>query len=605
MSTRPLPTLSVTAACAIAAIALAVAMGIGRFAFTPLLPLMVRDGSLAPSAGVWLAASNYLGYLAGALTASWLGLSLPALMRGSLAGIVVSTAAMGAFDGLAAWGILRFVAGVFSAWTLVSTSAWALQHLAQAGRTVLSGMVYAGVGLGIAFAGLFCLAAARPGVPASQLWLELGVLAALSIVFPSLFVGPAVGDLRPSRFGVAGRPHTWPVHGPRDLLRRARLRLHPAGHVPARSRTRGGGRPADVRPCLAPLRHCSRTVHYRNRSAFRSCQPPSRLGGEPSPHGHRGHPAQPVAHPGDDRDCSAAGRQHLHGRDDDRHAGGPRAGTGQPHGAPRSDDRRVRHRSTGGPLVSGALDLLPVGHRAALGHALQLAAFALALSAAYLWPQSRPASHPLSKGENTVTHSNVRAARQGFGSESAERLPLPARDAMTNTQSAAAEAIIAGPRKAIFGPFVALLQTSGPHGVDRQDRRSAAFRGQPARANPRAGNLRGRPRNQQPVRVANARVKGARCGVAQRAINALAAGARPRGLTADEEAATDLVAELMQRHGVSDRTYDEAIRRFGEPGTVELTALAGYFVMVCWIMNVAHTPGPAGSATVPLGAFPA
>ena len=176
-----LPSLSVTAACAIATIALAVAMGIGRFAFTPLLPLMVRDGSLAPSAGAWLAASNYLGYLAGALTASRLGLSLPTLMRASLAGIVVATAAMGAFDGLAAWMVLRFVAGVLSAWALVATSAWALQHLAQAGRTDLSGMVYAGVGLGIAFAGLFCLAAARPGVPASQLWLELGVLAALAV----------------------------------------------------------------------------------------------------------------------------------------------------------------------------------------------------------------------------------------------------------------------------------------------------------------------------------------------------------------------------------------------------------------------------------------
>lgn len=80
VQTRP-ATLSVAATCAIAAIALAVAMGIGRFAFTPLLPLMVRDGTLAQSAGAWLAASNYLGYLAGALTASRLGLSLPALMR--------------------------------------------------------------------------------------------------------------------------------------------------------------------------------------------------------------------------------------------------------------------------------------------------------------------------------------------------------------------------------------------------------------------------------------------------------------------------------------------------------------------------------------------
>jgi hypothetical protein len=124
---------------------------------------------------------HHLG-LAGALTAS--RLFLPVLMRG-FAGIVVATAAMGAFDGWAVWVVLRFVAGVLSAWSLVSTSAWALKHLAQAGRTDLSGMVYAGVGFGIACAGLFCVVAAQPGVPASQLWLELGALAALSIVFPS------------------------------------------------------------------------------------------------------------------------------------------------------------------------------------------------------------------------------------------------------------------------------------------------------------------------------------------------------------------------------------------------------------------------------------
>src|SRR5215813_5795560 len=183
-----LPTLGSTAVCAIAAIALAVAMGIGRFAFTPLLPLMLRDGSLAEGAGAWLAASNYLGYLAGAVTARRLRLPPPALTRASLAGIVVATGAMGAFDGLAAWIVLRCVAGVLSAWTLISTSAWSLQRLAQAGRSDLSGMVYAGVGLGIAFAGLFCLAAARPGVSASQLWLELGAVAALLIAAPSYFV---------------------------------------------------------------------------------------------------------------------------------------------------------------------------------------------------------------------------------------------------------------------------------------------------------------------------------------------------------------------------------------------------------------------------------
>ena len=51
-------------------VALAVAMGIGRFAFTPLMPLMIRDGTLSAAAGAEWAAANYAGYLLGALTAS-------------------------------------------------------------------------------------------------------------------------------------------------------------------------------------------------------------------------------------------------------------------------------------------------------------------------------------------------------------------------------------------------------------------------------------------------------------------------------------------------------------------------------------------------------
>src|SRR5215471_4339443 len=82
----------------------------------------------------------------------------------------------------------QFCALQLSAWTLVATSSWALQHLARAVRADLSGWVYAGVGLGIAVVGLFCIAAARPRVPASQLWLELGAVASLTIVAPCYFV---------------------------------------------------------------------------------------------------------------------------------------------------------------------------------------------------------------------------------------------------------------------------------------------------------------------------------------------------------------------------------------------------------------------------------
>ena len=188
-------TRSVATTCFIAASALAVAMGIGRFAFTPMLPLMVRDAAIPASAGAWLAASNYLGYLAGALVAGRMRLSSPSLMLTSLAGTAIATAAMGASDRLTIWLLLRFVAGVMSAWTLVATSTWALRELARAGRPRLAGLVYAGVGLGMAMVGLFCILAARPGVLAQDLWVELGALAAAIIATPALLlVGRAAAE---------------------------------------------------------------------------------------------------------------------------------------------------------------------------------------------------------------------------------------------------------------------------------------------------------------------------------------------------------------------------------------------------------------------------
>ena len=40
---------------------LAAAMGIGRFAFTPLMPLMQAHSGLSLAQGGWLAAANYAG----------------------------------------------------------------------------------------------------------------------------------------------------------------------------------------------------------------------------------------------------------------------------------------------------------------------------------------------------------------------------------------------------------------------------------------------------------------------------------------------------------------------------------------------------------------
>jgi MFS family permease len=173
-------------------LSLAVAMGVGRFAFTPLFPLMVRDGLLTTDAGALLATSNYLGYLVGAMLAARVRLDATTLMRLGLIGIVVVTAAIGWTSSVTAWTLLRFVAGVLSACSLVATTAWTLAWSAWLGRARLAGAVFAGVGVGIAGAGVFCLLAARPGVPAERLWIELAVLACAAALLPLIVsrIGP-------------------------------------------------------------------------------------------------------------------------------------------------------------------------------------------------------------------------------------------------------------------------------------------------------------------------------------------------------------------------------------------------------------------------------
>lgn len=170
--------------CASAMVFLAVAMGVGRFAFTPLFPLMIQDGLVDSETGALLAASNYLGYLVGALLAAWIGVRPACLLTVGLISIVVVTAAVGWTASTTAWVILRFIAGVMSAWVLVATSAWSLAWLASVGRPNLTGVMFAGVGLGIAAVGLFCLIVPAPGVTSLVMWVRLAMLSAIAVLIP-------------------------------------------------------------------------------------------------------------------------------------------------------------------------------------------------------------------------------------------------------------------------------------------------------------------------------------------------------------------------------------------------------------------------------------
>ena len=169
--------------------ALAVAMGIGRFAFTPLLPMMLHDGMVDIATGSWLATANYAGYLAGALlymALPWLGRrwgarAVPgnaALVRSGLVATVLLTGLL-AVPWPASWPLLRLLAGVVSALVFLGTANWCMGRLAHLGRPALGGLIFCGPGLGIVFTGLPTSAMVAAGWSAAAGWLAFAALAAV------------------------------------------------------------------------------------------------------------------------------------------------------------------------------------------------------------------------------------------------------------------------------------------------------------------------------------------------------------------------------------------------------------------------------------------
>ena len=131
-------------------LAMAAGIGVGRFVYTPILPPMVEALHLSKSEAGLIASANFVGYLAGAIMAT---LPLPGSRRtwllAALAANAAGLAAMGLTNAFTLFLVLRLVAGFASAFALIFSSALVLDRLAQAGRTGLSAVHFAGVGTGI------------------------------------------------------------------------------------------------------------------------------------------------------------------------------------------------------------------------------------------------------------------------------------------------------------------------------------------------------------------------------------------------------------------------------------------------------------------------
>jgi MFS family permease len=178
-----------------AAAAMAVGMGVGRFVYTPILPLMIARAGLSPQWGAAIATANYAGYLAGAMT----GVAAPALLRSrtvyrsSLIVVVITLALMPVLNGDARWAALRFVAGCASA-LIFMVAASALLTGLRARSEHLVGHGFGGVGAGIAASGVLVLVL-RHGTWQDS-WRSAAVLGAVLSV--------AAWPLRPSATDDAG-----------------------------------------------------------------------------------------------------------------------------------------------------------------------------------------------------------------------------------------------------------------------------------------------------------------------------------------------------------------------------------------------------------------
>ena len=182
-----------------------------------------------------------------------------------------------------------------------------------------------------------------------------------------------------------------------------------------------------------------------------------------------------------------------------------------------------------------------------------------------------------------------------------DRMPPIPRERMTDAQRAAADELIAGPRKAVKGPFIPLLRS--PELMARLQKVGEYLRfgsDLPTRLSEFATLVVARQWTQAfewgvhvPLAIA--------AGTDPATIATLREGGRPEPMSADEALVFDFVTELEADRGVSDARYAAAVAALGEHGVLDLLGLVGYFTTISMVLNVARTPAdaPAGIASLP------
>jgi predicted MFS family arabinose efflux permease len=178
--------------------AMAAALGIGRFVYTPILPVMLAALGWSKADAGLIASANFLGYFIGALLAGWpVVVARPRLsLLIALAVSALTTAGMAAPSDIASFLGLRFVGGIASAVVIVCASTLVLERLSASGRGALSAIHFAGVGFGIAISAIAVSALLAAGADWRQLWIGTGAIAMLAVIATAVLI-PAADSIKP------------------------------------------------------------------------------------------------------------------------------------------------------------------------------------------------------------------------------------------------------------------------------------------------------------------------------------------------------------------------------------------------------------------------
>lgn len=177
-----------------------------------------------------------------------------------------------------------------------------------------------------------------------------------------------------------------------------------------------------------------------------------------------------------------------------------------------------------------------------------------------------------------------------------ERLgPIPY-EQMNQAQRSAAQAVIDGPRGALYGPFVPLLRS--PELLDNAQRMGEYLRYRSAigvRLSELAILVTARQWNQQVEWAIHAPIA-VQAGIPAAVVAAIARRERPAAMLVDEAVVHDFCIALHETKGVPDRLYADALALFGEHGVMDLVGINGYYTLLAMVMNVARTAVPVSNA---------